>query len=30
MYGFFNLNSKIETLRHLCQSFNKLENKHIR
>jgi hypothetical protein len=27
---FFNLISKIEPLRHLCQSFNKLENKHIR
>jgi hypothetical protein len=30
IYGFFYLISKIEPLRQLCQSFNKLENKHIR
>jgi hypothetical protein len=30
MYGFFYLISKIEPLRHLCYSFNKLENKQIR
>jgi hypothetical protein len=30
IYGFLYLISKIEPSRHLCQNFNKLENKHIR